>query len=55
MANRTGPIYLAQRGDDLIILFGGGVKKNQQADIKKVNDLFKEYKKRMTAYRQKKR
>ncbi|WPD25034.1 MAG: type II toxin-antitoxin system RelE/ParE family toxin [Candidatus Electrothrix scaldis] len=48
-------IYLAQRGDDLIILFGGGVKKNQHADIKKVNDLFKEYKKRMTAYRQKKR
>ena len=48
-------IYLAQRGDELVILFGGGTKKAQQADIKKVNELFKEYKKRMTADCQKKR
>jgi len=48
-------IYLAQRGDELIILFGGGTKKTQQTDIKKADELFREYKKRMAAYRCKKR
>ncbi|MCI5148161.1 MAG: type II toxin-antitoxin system RelE/ParE family toxin [Candidatus Electrothrix sp. MAN1_4] len=44
-------IYLAQRGDELVILFGGGTKKTQQADIKKANELFKEYKKRIVRKR----
>jgi putative addiction module killer protein len=48
-------IYLAQQGDKLIILFGGGTKRTQQADIKKVNELFKEYKERIAVDRQKKR
>ena len=39
-------IYLAQRGADLIILFGGGSKRTQRADIKRAVELFKEYKKR---------
>ena len=30
-------IYLAQDGSELIILFGGGTKKKQSADIKKAN------------------
>lgn len=39
-------IYLAQDGDDLIILFGGGTKKKQQSDIDEAKKLFNEYKKR---------
>lgn len=39
-------IYLIQEGSELIILFGGGTKKNQSADIKKAKELFKEYKTR---------
>jgi len=38
-------IYLAQDGKNLMILFGGGTKKKQQADIERVKKLFKEYKK----------
>lgn len=37
-------IYLAQDGKNLIILFGGGTKKGQSADIKKAKELFAEYK-----------
>jgi len=37
-------IYLAQEGDKLIILFGGGTKKGQQKDIKKAIELLQEYK-----------
>lgn len=37
-------IYLAQDGKDLILLFGGGTKKNQSADIIKAKGLLKEYK-----------
>lgn len=37
-------IYLAQDGKSLIILFGGGTKKKQQADIDRAKELFKEYK-----------
>ncbi len=37
-------IYLAQDGKSLIILFGGGTKKKQQADIYRAKELFKEYK-----------
>lgn len=39
-------IYLIQEGSELIILFGGGTKKNQSSDIKKAKELFKEYKTR---------
>lgn len=39
-------IYLAQEGEQLIILFGGGTKKSQQADIDKARRLYQEYKKR---------
>ena len=49
MANRIdwGPgyrLYLAQDGDELIILFVGGTKKRQQADIKQAGALLDEYK-----------
>jgi len=37
-------IYLAQDGKSLIVLFGGGTKKKQQADIDKAKELFREYK-----------
>jgi len=37
-------IYLAQDGKNLIILFGGGTKKKQQADIDRAKELLKEYK-----------
>jgi putative addiction module killer protein len=39
-------IYLAQEGSELIILFGGGTKKNQQKDIEKAMALLQEYKER---------
>lgn len=39
-------IYLAQDGKQLIILFGGGTKKNQQSDIEKARELYQEYKRR---------
>lgn len=39
-------IYLAQDGKQLIVLFGGGIKKGQQADIKKARELYQEYKDR---------
>jgi putative addiction module killer protein len=42
-------IYLAQEGKQLIILFGGGTKKQQQADIEKAKTLYHEYKKRKKA------
>lgn len=38
-------IYLAQQGKTLIILFGGGTKRTQKADIKKAKELYAEYKK----------
>ena len=37
-------VYLIQDGKNLIILFGGGTKKQQQKDIKKAIELSKEYK-----------
>ena len=37
-------IYLVQDGKNLIVLFGGGTKKQQQKDIKKAIVLSKEYK-----------
>lgn len=39
-------IYLAQDGQEFIILLGGGIKKRQQSDINKALELFQEYKKR---------
>lgn len=39
-------IYLTQDGKDLIILFGGGIKKRQSIDIKQAKKLFAEYKAR---------
>jgi putative addiction module killer protein len=37
-------IYLAQDGAELIILFGGGTKKHQSADIEKAKLLHQQYK-----------
>lgn len=39
-------IYLAKEGETLIVLFGGGSKGTQQADIRKAQALFAEYKTR---------
>ena len=39
-------IYLAQDGKNLIVLFGVGIKKKQQADIERAKELLKEYKSR---------
>lgn len=39
-------IYLILEGKELIILFGGGTKKNQQFDIEKAILLYQEYKQR---------
>ena len=37
-------IYLARVGKQIIMLFGGGTKKSQRADIKKARELHQEYK-----------
>lgn len=42
-------IYLAQDGATLIVLFGGGTKKRQQADIDRAKALHVEYKRRKQA------
>ena len=39
-------IYLAKGGESLIVLFGGGTKRRQQADIERAKALYAEYKKR---------
>jgi hypothetical protein len=39
-------IYLAKDGEELIVLFGGGTKRRQQADIEKALGLHAEYKAR---------
>ncbi len=39
-------IYLAQEGETLVILFGGGSKQGQQADIERARALLAEYKMR---------
>lgn len=39
-------IYLAKDGGELIILFGGGTKKQQHADIQEAKRLYYEYKQR---------
>ena len=42
-------IYLAKDGDSLIVLFAGGTKRRQQADIEKAKRLLMEYKERKSA------
>ena len=42
-------IYLAQDGDALIALFGGGTMRRQEADIERAKALFAEYKARKAA------
>lgn len=42
-------IYLAKDGDALIVLFGGGTKRGQQADIERAMALLAEYKSRKSA------
>jgi putative addiction module killer protein len=37
-------IYLAQDGESLIVLFGGGTKQGQRADIAQARALYDEYK-----------
>ena len=39
-------IYLAQEGETLVVLFGGGTKRGQQSDIERARSLLAEYKKR---------
>lgn len=39
-------VYLVQDGKNLVVLFGGGTKKQQQKDIKKAKELCQEYKSR---------
>jgi putative addiction module killer protein len=47
-------VYLAQDGDTLIVLFGGGTKKGQQKDIERAKALHDEYKARKGAAKAKK-
>jgi putative addiction module killer protein len=44
-------IYLAKDGDDLIVLFGGGTKRRQQADVERAKALYAEYKARKATAR----
>src|SRR5262244_2611171 len=48
-------IYLAMEGKTLIILFGGGTKRGQQADIDRARRFYAEYQERKRAERAKKR
>lgn len=48
-------IYLAREGKELIILFGGGTKKKQQADIDQAKGLYQEYKERKKKSKKKKK
>ncbi len=45
-------IYLAKDGDDLILLLGGGTKKNQQAGIERAKAMWTEYRLRKSAAKQ---
>jgi putative addiction module killer protein len=45
-------IYLAKDGPDLIVLFGGGSKRRQQADIQRAKALHAEYETRKAVARQ---
>lgn len=48
-------LYLCQDGDELIVLFVGGTKKRQQADIDRASELLAEYKARKAAAKKGKR
>ena len=48
-------IYLAKEGKELIVLFGGGTKKKQQADIDRAKKLYQEYKQRKKESKNKKK
>ena len=48
-------IYLAKDGDSLIVLFGGGTKRGQQADIDKAKSLLAEYKARKSTLAKRKK
>ncbi len=48
-------IYLAKDGDELVILFGGGTKQRQQADINRALELFAAYKARKKALKKAKK
>lgn len=48
-------IYLTQEGEELIILFGGGTKKDQQSDIDRALELYQEYKMRKKAANEEKK
>ncbi|MFI5323336.1 MAG: type II toxin-antitoxin system RelE/ParE family toxin [Thermodesulfobacteriota bacterium] len=39
-------VYFGKDGDKLVILLGGGTKRQQQKDIETAKELWKEYKKR---------
>ena len=45
-------LYLAEDGRQLIILFGGGTKRRQEADIVRAKELHAEYKARKAAKKQ---
>lgn len=47
-------IYLARKGNRLIILLGGGTKKKQQADIERAKNLYQEYKEREKQFKKNK-
>ena len=44
-------VYLAKDGESIIVLFGGGTKRGQQADIDRAKMLLAEYKSRKAANR----
>ncbi|WP_448659159.1 type II toxin-antitoxin system RelE/ParE family toxin [Sphingomonas sp. CJ99] len=48
-------LYLTQDGDDLVILFVGGSKRRQQADIDRAGVLLKEYRARQAAVKKDRR
>lgn len=48
-------IYLTQEGEELIILFGGGTKKDQQSNIDRSLELYQEYKMRKKAANEEKK
>jgi putative addiction module killer protein len=48
-------VYLATDGNDLIVVLGGGTKRRQQADIRRAEALFAEYKARKAAAAKSKR
>jgi putative addiction module killer protein len=48
-------MYLTKDGEKLIILFGGGTKQRQQADIVRAQALYEEYQERKKAVKKRQR